>query len=407
MKVLLPGITTAVVLGASANSYRQLSIGQTTSLTTEAHTQLTYRTAGVLSKMLVVVTANDRGASTFRSRKGGANGNMVNASISGTGEFKDDTNTDTVTAGDLWNSYLVTGAGGTTFISRGSSFQFAASSNTVSVISSNNSLTHTTNNQTIFIGLSFTSGTPTTTEAVSQAKMKTAGVFKNLAVNVITNTRTTTTTCRVRINGANGNIFTSYLTTVTGVQEDTSNTDTVAIDDLVGGSIVFGADANNFRMRTFKIEFETTNNKSEFLSSDPTGIVIAASATGYHGIAGGLMTTIDTTETNVQMSANIGFTASKLACYVGANTIVGDSSLKLRADAANLNQSVTITGLGANAWYEDSSNTDIITSTQKINYMSTGGAAGTSLALHSIGMLVDYGGDVGSTNHFLSLLGAG
>lgn len=378
---------TSSVIGASNTSYRSIAVGETGSLSTESNTQITYRTAGILSRLLILVTANDRGNSTFRTRKGGVNGNMVNSAISGTGEFVDNTNTDVVTAGELWNFQLITGAGGTTFNTRMMSVVFSATTNTVTFYSNNNSNTHTINNQTIFMPLSGSAGTNTTTEALAQSKMKTAGVLKNLQAFVLTNTRTTTTTIRSRIGGANGNLNFPVLTTSTGLKEDTSNSDIVVVDNLVNSSITFGAEANNFRLRNVKYEFETTNGRSNFLAGTIAGLTVSAATTYYIAING---SALDTTENDVKTTANVAFTASKLNCYVAANNITADSILRFRADNASLNQVVTITGLVGNSWFEDSSNTDKITITQKINYMLTGGAGGTTLILHNVGMLTSY-----------------
>lgn len=391
----------SAVIGASNTSYRPLASGESGSLGTESNVQMTYRTAGVLSRLLILVTANDRGASTFRTRKGAVNGNMVNSAITGTGEFVDNTNTDTVTAAELWAFQLITGAGGTTFNTRMQGAVFSATTNTVTLYANGNSNTHTINNQTIYCPISGNTGTNTTTEVNVQSKMKTAGTLKNLQLFVLTNTRATTTTVRSRIGAANGNLNFAVLTTSTGLKEDTSNSDTIAVDNLINSSITFGAEATNFRLRNIKYEFETTNSCSNFLFGALAGVTASAATTYYLAINSSVL---DTVENDTKTTANVAFTASKLNCYVAANSITGNSTLRLRADNASLNQAVTITGSVGNSWFEDASNSDVITATQKINYMLTGGTGGTTLVLHSVGMLANYSS---ATKRLRTLLGVG
>src|SRR3990167_1410090 len=98
-----------------------------------------YQTAGTLSNLYIIVHTNDRGASTFQTRKVTTDGNLsVSIGASSTGSFEDTSNTDTVTAGDDWHAEITTGAGGTTFAYRTYRVLFAATSNTVAKISGGN-----------------------------------------------------------------------------------------------------------------------------------------------------------------------------------------------------------------------------------------------------------------------------
>lgn len=101
-------------LAASLTRYQHMTGNASPNAdTTEGWVNSIYRSGGTLSNMGIVVVTNDRGASTFRTRKGTANANLVvSIDASGTGKFEDILNTDTVTAGDNWHASIVTGAGG-------------------------------------------------------------------------------------------------------------------------------------------------------------------------------------------------------------------------------------------------------------------------------------------------------
>lgn len=71
------------------------------------------RASYTLADGFIQVTTNGiASGSTFRSRVNGGNGNIsVSVSASTTGAFEDTVNTDSISAGDLFNGQLVTGAG--------------------------------------------------------------------------------------------------------------------------------------------------------------------------------------------------------------------------------------------------------------------------------------------------------
>ena len=87
----------------SSTGYGGLLGGGLTS--SEAGKQVPSPAAGVFSKLRVYIQTNTRSTtSTFRTRKAGANGNQsVSIASSTTGEFEDNSNSDTVAEGDLFN----------------------------------------------------------------------------------------------------------------------------------------------------------------------------------------------------------------------------------------------------------------------------------------------------------------
>src|SRR4051812_43039980 len=97
---------------------------------TEANTQQPSRSLGVYSNLNVRITSNDVGVSTLRFRMSSVSGSQaVSIAASTTGFFQDSVNTDAPTAGQLVNSMLTAGAGGTGILSRLNSVVFSAGNN--------------------------------------------------------------------------------------------------------------------------------------------------------------------------------------------------------------------------------------------------------------------------------------
>lgn len=78
-----------------------------------------------------------------------------------------------------------------------------------------------------------TAGTTWSTEADSQVKLPYAVTFSKLAVRIDTNSSPNTLTFTFRKNGSDGNQTCSAAATTTGWIEDTTNSDSCSVDDLV------------------------------------------------------------------------------------------------------------------------------------------------------------------------------
>ena len=377
-------------VGAANTSYIPLGNTSDTNNPTESRFQVNFRTAGVLSKILINVASNDRAASTLVTRKNNVTANQtITITGSTTGEFSDTTNSDTVTAGELWNYQLITGAGGTTFIFRVLNALFAAGTGTVQHFQTSNGNNIVGNNVTHFENLVGEGAAATnTTENLSQAKMKIVGTFQNLFTNIRTNARTATCTMRLRKNGANGNINIAITAATTGVLEDTANTDIVAVNDLVCVGVVLSAEVTNLRLWCISIEFSTASGFNEILNGDETPAAFASNTTYFLGV-GGVMSPATTLESEMATTINILSKFSLLNCFVSANTVTAGSTLKTRKNSGAANLSVALTA-STTGYFEDATNTDLFLATDKVNYSVTTGATGTSLTMTNIGVLVDF-----------------
>ncbi len=360
-------------IGAGATQNFRLGHGTFSSSSTEANRQTLFRAAGVLTRIYITILTNDRGASTFRVRKNGADGNLVcSITASTTGEFEDITNSDTVAAGDLFNFRLATGAGGTTFTFNVARVLFTPTSDTVTVTSNQSSNIGATNIFNALVGISGSAGT----EANNQTKIPIACTWQSLGVFVSANTRDAAVTYTTRVNSAAGAQSVSIGSTLTGWFEDLVNTDTLALDDLICYNGVTAGTTGTVTVQTIKSEYLSTVNKMFFAGGGSPGGT-AAGATEYSPLCGTAL--ITTTESDAVLDIGVNLIASRIGIQVTANTIIGNSTFKLRKNGADGNQSASIPGL-TTGHFSDTTNTDSVIASDSLVYQLNGGAGGTSMS---------------------------
>ncbi len=368
---------------ASTTYYQTLGQGSLRNATTEAHEVRTFRSGFTASRLYAKVSVNDRGATTVRTRKNGANGNQsLTIPSSTTGEFEDTTNSDSYASGDTGNLQIVTGAGGATLQITAVLLQADATTNST-VFYTAPTGSFTTSGQTRW-------ATPvggsvwTNPEAHEELYVRGAVTLKHLWLYVATNARTTNNTIRVRKNGANGNQVITVTAGTTGNFEDTSNTDSLVAGDRFTIQLTTGTGTQAFETQQCSITAETTDGSFPiFAKGGAAGVTIAQNLTRF----GPVVSRFDANanESPVQHDARIGMTLSNVACYVGNNTVTADSTLRLRKNGANANQVVTITA-STTGLFRDTTNTDAVVATDELTYQVVTGSGGTSLAIHSFQM---------------------
>lgn len=303
-------------LAAGATRYFIAATGSLVLNATEANKQITYQQGGVLSNLYIQIATNTVvGASTFKIRKNGADGSE-SVSITGltSGEFEDTTNTDTVSVGDEVNYQIIGGAGGTNLSIGVASIVFNATSNTVCILGTGDSASLSTDSTTRYFGLIGAVG-QTTTEINRNYQFSNSGTLENLFVYVSANARTTNTIFRTRkSNSTNGAMSVTYGSGVTGILEDTSNTDTVTAGELWNYAIVTSTGAaETITYETVKSEM-TTVDSSFNLGSVSNGFVSNAD-TVYLPMSG-FTNPGANTEATVKTEANFAFTMSNLWMYI-------------------------------------------------------------------------------------------
>ena len=367
--------------------------------TTETNYRIKWGVAGVLNKMEVLVRLNTIATSntTVKSRLNSAAsaGQMTCTIAAGTtGSFTDFTNGETIAVNDYTDYQIVTpNTSGSITISAINTL-FAATTNTVSKFAVRKVLSATGVN---YFPLSGGNAFPgSANEAYIQVKAKTAGTLKNFYGYVYSSTTNTSVTLTARVNGADagspGNLAISWTAAQTGEKTDFTNTVTVAVDDLLSVGRSGAAGAGNLHMSpSVSSEFETTDGTGLILASIEDGGVFSfwnASTTNYTGVGGdgGEQYTTEAA-TNVQAQALAAYTVSKLQTYLPVNTVSAASTLKLRKNGANGNQSVSLTA-STTGFFDDASNSDALAATDTIDYQCITGATGTKLGCGVFAMLL-------------------
>ncbi len=217
-------------------------------------------------------------------------------------------------------------------------------------------------------------GSASATEADVQFYVTKAGTFSMLSANVTAQNATGDSTLTFRINGADGNNTITFASGVTGLVQDTTHTDTVAVGDLINFQLSYTAGTATFSSWTIMFESDDGSTIQFLMSAGAPASFTTNSTTRYVYPVGGFVTNL-TTETNVQNMLQHNTTASNFACYVSANARTTNTVFRVRKNTANGNGVVTF-GSTASGLIRDTSNSDSLVAGDLINYSfatSTGG----------------------------------
>ena len=222
--------------------------------------------------------------------------------------------------------------------------------------------------------------TSLSSEASVSKKFKTTGIISNISCRVQSSTTTGTTTVFLRLNAGNGNgTFTIGIAT-TGEFVDTTNTDSIAVDDLVDYSIS-GGTTGSLNIRNFACVWDSNCAAYQTL----TNYSLGTGVTAYAGFGGASITT---TEADAQFQTRSYAIWSNLGAYCSVNSSTTNVTVKSRINGADGNQLVTITAL-TTGYFEDTSNTDNITYNQQINHVFAG-ATTASVTILSVASQMRY-----------------
>lgn len=340
--------------------------------TTEANTKGVSRVAGTLSKFGMRVHT-DGTARSATLRKNAANGNETfSIADAASGVFEDATNSDAVSAGDNFNStWARTGAASNAYWIRS---LFEASSGHACLYWAGGLTSSISANSTTQYIAPAGSASSNATESKRKAKVRTAGTLTNGHVYVSANGRTTDTTFKSRVNGADGTISIVFGSGVTGLIEDTTHTDTLAAGDDINWRWTTSTGGGTLSPVFLGLAISASSTQNDLFSQ--VNAARAASGTMGHWpiTSGGASAT--TTEANAKVQHGFDGTASRLRVYLAANTYSADATMTFRKNGANGNQTVTLTA-GATGWFEDATNSDSFAATDDCNIGITGGTSGS------------------------------
>lgn len=348
--------------------------------TAEAEAQFMCRDTYTLKELFVLVIANTiTNGSTVRSRvniQGGGNQNgaqSVSIPASTTGTFQDTANSDSLSDGDLFASQIVTPNAGTSITITIISYILQTASNNSPIIGCN-PVKSISSGATYFQPIAGERGDA---EARTQYTFRVAATLSNFRIVVGANTFTTNgSTARVRIGGQNGNQVISIPAGTTGALEDTTNTDAIAVGQLVNYTLVAGTQAGkSLQLSSASIKSAATGRQTACASGGTA--TLAYGQTVYLTLEGHSQS-FATTEANVQCLTRLAFVAKNFFVNVPTNSVNNGSTFRTRKNGntnGNLTVSVPASTTGV---FEDTTNSDSILVTDSYNYqVITGGTSGT------------------------------
>jgi hypothetical protein len=340
-------------------------------ISAEANAEAVVRGAYTSSKLWVNVTSNDVGASTFRTRKNGANGaQSVSIGASTTGTFADDSNTDSLVTGDRINYQLVTGAGGT-FLNFNAASLLAASSDIP--VCAYAAFVIVNFGATNYFALMNTESN-VTVEQNAEVTARTAVTVSNMRVQIIANSISADCTFRTRKNRANGSQTVTIISKTTGAFEDVTNTDSLVAGDEFNYQLVAAGTMNSLTVGGIGCKWASTTRRAGVRRSTTVN-----SNLNRYAPPGGRETSWETTETNVSVPARTTLDVGKLYAYLSANTVNASSTIAVRKNAVTTALAVSV-GASTTGVFEDTSNTVSFTATDLAAFIvATGGSSGSLL----------------------------
>jgi hypothetical protein len=347
---------------------------------TETNAQTLLRSPGTASFLFFSNTANGSTAGlnvTFRVNA--ANGNQVVTVTTGaTGIWEDTTHTDAITAGQQVNVQVGATTGASTTITVGSiGYLFAATTNTVTRLCTSPAMSALVAATTYFSPLAGFQALNTTENR--KCRQQKAGTLLNLACNVSTASASTTHSLVSRKGAVTQTQTVTCTAATTGWFEDTTHTDTVAVADDWDISLVTGATSLNLVIQQLAVDFSTTTGIGQEIMAANSGQTFNVSANTFMAIEGGIPG-LSTTEANLQRTCRAAFTFSNLTCLIQTNTVSAQTNLNFRNNAAAVNQTVPVTASTIGV-FTDSTHTDVVVATDKVDLNFIAGGTGTSVAI--------------------------
>ena len=381
------GLSLLVSRGVSALASGEATnfVGNGSESGTEANAQISCTEGATFSLMGARIISGNSGTATYQFRDAGANGNQT-FQITTTGTNEDVTNTDVLSAGDLFNiAYTDTGTsagngwikGNVAFASGHGSFHGSASySGTVYDAASSTRFIS-------FYGDMIADGA--TTEDNSEFTVRGYDSFEALQIRVSANARTNDSIFRNRINGGDGTAVITFGSGATGLISDTALGDSITDGQTVNASITLDTGVQDLTVTCCVATLKSSSNKSETVAGSINGISRAASSTANYISIGGRITSLtDLTEGDARIKVGFAAVVSNLRCYLSANTYTGAGTLKLYQNGVAV-ITTTIGAAGGAAWYENASDTITIDADDELSFEFDEGTSG-SITIHSVGI---------------------
>lgn len=228
-----------------------------------------------------------------------------------------------------------------------------------------------------------------TTEVDAQAIVRAAGTWSGLTAVVNSNTISAASTFKSRVGGADGNQIVSIPSNTSGSVSDTTNHDTLSDGNLINYKATLGATGSNITPVAVTAGFAASSGTHGLFCSfaGQTGGQTAFTGTDYWPLNGDASTAGNTTEANVQERIHNGCTLSHLFLYCSVNSATGTKTMKFRKGGADGNQVISLAA-STTGFFEDTTNSDIVSADTLCNYSSTASNFSQQATLKIIGMWV-------------------
>ena len=359
--------------------------GLATFSASELRSQTSATEGATFSNFRANINSGNSGTATFTFRDAGANGSET-FQITGAGVNEDATNTDVLTAGDLFNfTYSDTGTGSvTSWVA--ANVTFASGHGNFHGVASPNGVVFDVASQTRFIALFGAAEIDgNATEDNVEWKVRGYDSFEALQVRIAANARTNNSDFRSHINAGTGSLLCQFTSGATGLISDTSPADSITDGQTVNVSITLDTGVEDLSVAFVCATLKSTASKSETWMGYQAGTARTASATAHYlPIVGQLHSLTAYTEAQARLKPGFAAVVSNLRCYLSANTYTGNGTLKLYQNGSAV-LTTTITASGGAAWYENTSDTITIDADDELSFEFDEGTSG-SITIHSVGI---------------------
>ena len=366
-----PGVT-AVSAGITSYFY---PCGSLVGSTTETNHQVVFHYTGTMSNFLVNVYDNTlNGSTTLRTRVSTSNGTQsVSVPAGTTGVYEDDTNLDMIEDGDLYTYQLAAGGSSGEISCNIMRTLFSSDVDTVTRMVCSGLTTYNVASASRHNVTCGDQGGIEEVEARTRCRQRKIGTYKNLAAVVSTNTRTTSSTVKLRKEEADTGIVATIGAGLTGIFEDTTHSTTVAVLDDINFQTNLGTGVGDLGIRSLQIDYVSLNSTGVYVSGNSIGEDLPEGETKYLPIMG--VTAFTSTEANI--SVRSGFVQAdflELTTKVTENNLDNTSTLSTRRNGVNGNLSVTIPANTTGTYTDVSDTLDSTFPADEINIRLTAGA---------------------------------
>jgi len=358
----------------------------------EAQAQASATEDATFSGLAFRVISGGSGTNTMRFRHSGANGNQTCA-VAGTGDAEDNSNSDVLAAGDLFNiAYTDTGTNSLLGVVKGN-VELKVGHGAFHGAANYPGRVHDAASATRYITLNSDLPADGNTATIANAQWKIRGYSKleALQVRVTANARINDSVIKYQINGSDGASVITIGAGQTGLFVLNNIGAALSSGDLLSVSITLLTGVEDLTLSVVAVTLKSETASQDIWAASPgTGTARPASATPNYIAIGGLSHSTGLTEAQVRVKPGFNGVAQNLRCYLSANTYGGTGTLKLYKNGAE-QITVNIGAGGGAGWYENAVDSVSFVATDELSLEFDEGTSG-SITIQSAGLTLSHFG---------------